>query len=107
MYPGKPPICIMYFSHTITYYRIRYILWVTLWAKFTFFAFHSVAPAYSKDGFDTWSFLMTILHQLQYQRITTEYQILHHFELEYWFSFYITESSLLLLMTRRYLMKTA
>lgn len=24
---------------------------------------HSVAPAYSNDGLDTWSFLMTILHQ--------------------------------------------
>lgn len=59
----KQSVCIVYFSYTITYYHIRSILWVTLWAKFISFTFHSVAPAYSNNEFDTWSFLMTILHQ--------------------------------------------
>lgn len=60
--------------------------------QFTPFTFHSVAPAYSNNVYDTWSCMMTIPHQMQYHRVPTECQILHHYELEYLLGFCITVS---------------
>lgn len=108
MYLGKQSICIVYFSYTITYYHIINILWVTsMGQKFTSFSFIVLH-------------LHTAMMDLTLGPSWWQYYINAVSENTHWMwditplwtrisacFLYYSKLSLLLLMTRRYLMKTA